>query len=86
VRDLYPSTSKYAQHGILDRCGSAPLPEPTSALPGTREKVEVLRQRAQLRQSLFHPRDAKDRWGELSVREAMVKIGHNHRGMARRAS
>jgi hypothetical protein len=36
-----------------------PLPSaPTSARPGSPEKVEVLRQRARLKQSLWHPHDA----------------------------
>jgi hypothetical protein len=39
--------------------GQAPLPPaPTRALPGTPEKVAVLRERARLGQSLWHPRDA----------------------------
>ncbi len=36
-----------------------PLPAaPTTALPGTPEKVAVLIQRARLKQALWHPRDA----------------------------
>jgi hypothetical protein len=59
VRDLYPSTSKYAQRGIDDFNGKASLPLlPTRALPGTPEKVAVMIQRARLRQSLWHPLDA----------------------------
>jgi hypothetical protein len=34
------------------------MPEPTSALPGTREKVEVLTDRARRGQVLWHPQDA----------------------------
>lgn len=34
-----------------------PLPEPTTALPGTAEKIEVLRKRAAAGQSLFHAED-----------------------------
>lgn len=37
-----------------------PLPDPTPALPGTPEKVEVLRQRAAAREQLHHPLDARD--------------------------
>jgi hypothetical protein len=59
VRELYPSTSKYARRGIGDFNGRSALPAlPTAALPGTPEKVEVLAQRARLRQSLWHPADA----------------------------
>jgi hypothetical protein len=37
---------------------SPPLPAPTRALPGTPEKVAVLRERARRRQALWHPLDA----------------------------
>src|SRR6267378_2505821 len=59
VRDLYPSTSKFARRGICDFNGRTPLPTPTTALPGTPEKIAVLGERARLRQSLWHPDDAK---------------------------
>jgi hypothetical protein len=60
VRDLYPSTSKYARCGIRDFNGKAGLPTaPTRALPGSPEKVAILAQRARLRQSLWHPLDAR---------------------------
>jgi hypothetical protein len=59
VRDLYPSTSKFARRGLDDFTGKAPLPPtPTHALPGTPEKLAVLEQRARLRQALWHPLDA----------------------------
>ena len=58
VREQYPSTSKFAQRGIDDFNGRAPLPAPTDALPGTPEKVAVLMQRARLKQALWHPQDA----------------------------
>jgi hypothetical protein len=61
VRDLYPSTSKFARRGIDDFTGKAALPSgPTRALPGSPEKVAVLEQRARLRQSLWHPLDARN--------------------------
>ncbi len=59
VRDLYPSTSKFARRGVADFNGRARLPEPTDALPGTPEKVRVLEERARLGQALWHPLDAK---------------------------
>jgi hypothetical protein len=59
VRDLYPSTSKFARRGVRDFNGKARLPEPTSALPGTPEKVAVLELRARLGQQLWHPLDAR---------------------------
>jgi hypothetical protein len=59
VREQFPSTSKFAQRGIDDFNGHAPLPPlPTRALPGTPEKVAVLMERARLRQALWHPQDA----------------------------
>ena len=59
VREQYPSTSKFARRGVGDfngRC--APAAVPTAALPGSPEKVVILEERAQQRQSLWHPQDA----------------------------
>ena len=59
IRDLYPSTSKFARHGIDDFNGTVRLPDlPTDAPPGSPEKVAVLERRARLRQGLWHPDDA----------------------------
>jgi hypothetical protein len=59
VRELYPSTSKFARRGVDDYNGRSALPAlPTNALPGTLEKVMVLEERARMRQSLWHPDDA----------------------------
>lgn len=59
VRDLYPSTSKFAHRGVGNFYGKAPLPAfPTEALPGSPEKVAILEERARRRQSLWHPEDA----------------------------
>ena len=59
VRDLYPSTSKFARRGVGDFNGTAKLAAlPTDALPGTPEKVAILEQRARLGLALWHPRDA----------------------------
>jgi hypothetical protein len=59
LRELYPSTSKFAHRGVQDFNGGAVLPAtPTQALPGSPEKVAVLEQRARLRQALWHPLDA----------------------------
>jgi hypothetical protein len=58
VRDLYPSTSKFARRGVGDFNGQAALPEPTDAPPGSPEKVAILEQRARLGQALWHPLDA----------------------------
>jgi hypothetical protein len=58
VRDLYPSTSKFARRGVGNFCGKALPCEPTAALPGSQEKVAVLEQRAKMQQELWHPLDA----------------------------
>ncbi len=60
VKDLYPSTSKYARRGVGNFTRSAPLPvAPTAAVPGTPEKVEVMRHRALAGTAIFHPADAR---------------------------
>lgn len=61
VKDLYPSTSKYARRGYGHGYRvNAPLPsEPTTAPPNTPEKIEVLRDRAMRGEELFHPQDAR---------------------------
>src|SRR5437588_11408350 len=59
VRERYPSTSKFARRGVGDFNGRAEVaPEPTSAPPGSAEKVRVLEERARLGLSLWHPMDA----------------------------
>lgn len=59
VKDRYPSTSKYARRGVGNFTGNAPLPPiPTTAAPGSPEKLEVLAQRARNKQALWHPLDA----------------------------
>jgi hypothetical protein len=59
LRELYPSTSKYAQRGVDDFNGRVELPpEPTRAPPGSSEKVSILAQRARQRLALWHPQDA----------------------------
>jgi hypothetical protein len=59
VRAKYPSTSKFARRGVGDFNGRARLAaQPTSASPGSPEKVAVLEERARLGLSLWHPLDA----------------------------
>lgn len=59
VRELYPSTSKFAHRGVGNFSGTAPLPlHPTVCLPGSPDKIEVMSERARLRQTLWHPSDA----------------------------
>lgn len=57
---MYPSTSKYARRGVSDFNGQTTVSaEPTTALPGSEEKVAILAERARLGLSLWHPRDAR---------------------------
>src|SRR5262249_21075557 len=59
VRDLYPSTSKFARRGVADFNGRHRLPEePTDAAPGSEEKIQILMQRAERGEALWHPLDA----------------------------
>jgi hypothetical protein len=49
--------------------GRAKLPPfPTSAAPGSPEKIAILQQRAEARQELFHPNDASG--AELELEHA----------------
>ena len=75
VRDLYPSTSKFARRGVRDFNGRARLPEPTTALPGTPEKVAVLETRARLGQQLWHPLDARLSRSPLSAEREEAPVG-----------
>jgi hypothetical protein len=61
VRALYPPAhSKYNRRGVGNIAGAAPLPEaPTTAAPGTPEKIAVMRDRAELKRAVFHPADAR---------------------------
>jgi hypothetical protein len=59
LRQLYPSTSKFARRGVDDFSGPARLPAaPTGASPGSPQKVDVLALRARRREALWHPGDA----------------------------
>ncbi len=71
VRELYPSTSKFGRRGPGNFHAHTPLPAfPTSAPPGSEEKVAVLAERARLRQSLWHPKDATEVGPQTSVAQA----------------
>ena len=58
VKDLYPSTSKYARRVVGNFNGRGRTPEPTSAAPGTPDKISVLSERAAAGEALWHPLDA----------------------------
>jgi hypothetical protein len=56
IRENYVSTCARG-HGLSDEAKK--LPKPTTALPGTPEKLLVLEERARLGQALWHPDDAQ---------------------------
>ena len=59
VRELYPSTSKFARRGLGNGNVIVPLPTvPTDAAPGSPVKVAVLEERVRCGVSLWHPADA----------------------------
>lgn len=58
VRDRFPAHSKFARRGVGDFNGkTSQAALPTSALPGTEEKIRVLGERARLGLHLWHPHD-----------------------------
>jgi hypothetical protein len=60
VRDRYPSTSKYARRGSGNGAGPRPVAlAPTTAPPGSPEKVAVMERRADDKRAIFHPADAR---------------------------
>ncbi|HEY2784014.1 MAG TPA: hypothetical protein VGJ05_03490 [Fimbriiglobus sp.] len=60
VRNRFPSASKFGRRGVGNFCGNAPTPfAPTTAAPGSLEKLAVLEMRARLNQALWHPLDAR---------------------------
>jgi len=59
VKERYPSTSKYANRGLGSFSSNAVQPPvPTTAAPGTAEKLAVMETRIRNRQALWHPLDA----------------------------
>jgi hypothetical protein len=60
VRDLHPPIAPTGRRGLaLDTIKGKRPTRPTSALPGTPEKIEVMRARCERGEELFHPRDAQ---------------------------
>lgn len=58
------------------------MPKPTKALPGTKEKIKVLANRAERREELWHPLDARYSGSllegvRLLERENRMKAGTN---------
>jgi hypothetical protein len=59
VRELFPSTSKFARRGRGPGNGGYALPEQPTRIPPGPLKVPVLEERARLGVSLWHPLDAR---------------------------
>lgn len=58
IRLLYPITSSSRKgSGIAGSYKNLEHGEPTTALPGSPEKIEILTKRAEKNQHLFHPKD-----------------------------
>lgn len=57
VRALYPISSMQ-RFGVGIGCFPGKAPQPTRALPGSPDKVEVLCKRVEAGEYLFHPEDA----------------------------
>jgi hypothetical protein len=81
VRDLYPSTSKFARTCTMGRA-TAPLPAaPTTAAPGTPEKMAVLESRAIRGERIFHPLDRQQDESLEEHRMRIVGAGHRLRSV-----
>lgn len=56
IRDLYPSTSKFARRGVGSKYTGEP-DTPTVVEPGSENKIAEMERRAAEGKSLFHPDD-----------------------------
>lgn len=85
--EQYRTESKFCDrgHGLGNR--NAPLPDlPTDALPGSPEKLAILEQRAQLGQSLWHPRDRRITETDIVPRVEPAKFSGRDRSGAVQAA
>jgi hypothetical protein len=57
VKEQYPICSAFARRGVGLFAGRGKTPRPTTAAPGTKEKLAVLAARAAAGEELFHPND-----------------------------
>lgn len=58
VKERYPvASSVYGRRGVGLFVGRGKTPRPTTAAPGTKEKLAVLAARAAAGEELFHPND-----------------------------
>jgi hypothetical protein len=79
VKEMYPSTSKYAHRGVGNGFGGGRvLPAaPTVYAPGTPEKKLVLEERAKAGVVLWHPFDARYE-GDLRPVRFLATAGLQH--------
>jgi hypothetical protein len=81
VRELFPSTSKFARRGVANFCGTAPLPDlATGAAPGSEEKIRILMERAAKKQALWHPLDATHATPAAPVEEFVFALPQRQAG------
>lgn len=74
------------RRGVKNFCGPAPLARtPTTAAPGTPEKLEVMEQRAAGGFAIFHPEDARYPGDPRPVAFLATRSERTRRGVARPA-
>lgn len=61
IRDRYPTLATFRHGHGSDPTQKRTVGQPTSALPGTQAKLQVLCDRAAANEILFHPDDARDK-------------------------
>lgn len=59
IRERYPPIKSTMRNTTISLATPSQLPEPTNALPGSEEKIQVLIRRVADGVCLWHPRDAR---------------------------
>ena len=72
VSDKYDYVLRFGNHPV-DWEVAETLFQATDAIPGSPEKVEILKKRAALRQPLFHPNDRVDFLGIGLIQNSMLE-------------
>lgn len=73
VRQLYPQRGPFGVKGIDWHGRQRPLPRPTTAMPGSAEKLDVLAKRAQNCEELHHEADPCDQHGLVAGEIALLQ-------------
>ncbi|QEL14628.1 hypothetical protein PX52LOC_01520 [Limnoglobus roseus] len=71
IRERYGPISPNGRRGVPAPRGNRPKAEPTTATPGSDAKIEVLAQRAERGERLWHPRDHQ---AEGSAKRVEVRV------------